>query len=192
MKLSIILFASLFAPLAYADTVRIDDRAGVLGASASALAAETDRWPFDLKVITARYETTSDQDLEVHRCSDTPKVVCISIDTARKNVVLHFGWGSGVRPEDFDHIATAGKFLLKAGDWRSGIEAIADKAALSVVGDAVLPAAVLPPLPAPEMKLSHIEIENGWMIFVAALLTLAGLFLCLNLDEILSWWRRRI
>lgn len=148
-------------------TVYIHDDAGTFSsADIVALQGEAGRWPFSLHVLT--HNTASKAELAnlVHQCVTGPDVVCVGLDPAGHRTETHFGTGTGVRPQDFNAIAAAGNASFKAGNWRGGIESIADQAKASSQTTA---AVVVVQQPAPVETSSSVIVRTGLALVVAAI-----------------------
>lgn len=171
----------LFAGSARAGTVVVDKNDGFLSPSdVAVLASHASRWPFDLHVLIGSIGRRPDLGRAAHACITTPTTVCIAVDPDSHGAETRFGTYSGVRPQDYELVASAGLPRFKARDWRGGIEAIADRAASSA-GTTL----TTPPAPAPVIiQTAPVYLpalappaESHWFLwFVFAVLVGLGVF----------------
>jgi hypothetical protein len=124
-----------FAAIAHAGSVTLERNDGAI-VDAQALQAEAARWPFALHVLVGDYGTKANLMRAAHECVSAPNVVCVGVDPVHHATQSRFGTATGVRPNDFEIIAASGNERFKQGDWRGGIEAIADRARESAASSA--------------------------------------------------------
>lgn len=138
-----------------------DDASTFSSADIATLQGEAARWPFTLHVLTRATSSKAELASLVHQCITGPDIVCVGLDAANHRTETHFGTATGVRPQDFNSVAAAGNASFKTGNWRGGIEAIADQAKVSTQASS---AVVVVQQAAPE-SLSPIV---GWSIVAVA------------------------
>lgn len=144
MKKFLLLSLMLSAAPVLANQVMIADKAGVIPTNqVDQLRSQTNRWPFDIVVMTDNYASPRALDVAVSNCITSPRLVCVGIDPAHHSTNVHFGKALGVDNGSFKGISSAGNPSFKSGDWSGGIAAIADTTASSM---RVAPA---PDFPAP-------------------------------------------
>lgn len=98
----------------------------------SVLQSESARWPFELRVLSGSYGSKRELGAAVHECVSAPNVVCVGIDPAHRYTETHFGNMTGVRPNDYNLVGSAGNSAFHDRQWRVGIERIADRANESI------------------------------------------------------------
>ena len=113
---------------ALAGTLQVRDDVNVLSdADESALRAQVDAMPFDVRVWTTDTALSRAAfDAQVSRLVASPTMVVIAVDPTHRRTSVHFGLRTGVARERFAAIGDAGDASFRAGQWRSGISSIVD------------------------------------------------------------------
>ncbi|MEZ4390292.1 MAG: hypothetical protein R3A48_04285 [Polyangiales bacterium] len=112
--------------VANAGTLQVRDEASLLTpADVSALRAQVEAQPFDVRVWTTRSGTDRAAfDARVGRLVASPRMVVIAVDPVHRRTSVHFGLSTGVAAERYQAIRDAGATSFRTSEWRGGLSAI--------------------------------------------------------------------
>ncbi len=121
------LLAALLIPVtASAGTLQVRDPSDMLTAQDEAGLRDAARaWPFDARVVvTSEMPSRASLDRYVGAQVSEPNMVVVGVDPTHRFTSVHFGTGTRIARDRFSAIENAGDQWFRAGQWRSGVEAI--------------------------------------------------------------------